>query len=92
MNNHEKIKPITVHCVKDHRLWKYTKKGGGRLQKCYEDQIGKDYTGQIDPQLSLGEIVYCTQCQPPLAVATLTLIHGRRAYEIDQQNVRKIRT
>ncbi len=92
MGNKEKVKSLTVYCDKGHKLWRYRKIGGGRLIKCYEDEIGRDYTGQISEELELGAIIYCTQCEPIVAVAFLTLIHGRRAYELEQSNVRRVRT
>lgn len=52
--------------------------------------IGRDYTGD-NTQLDLGQTIFCAQCEPPLAVAIVKIISGRRAYEVTS-GVRKIRT
>lgn len=85
----EKI--INVYCRKGHLLFeKYHKKGGGRLQKCYLDEIGNDHTGSAEREIN--ETIYCLECNPMLPVAILSLIHGRKAYKIIQSGIRKVVT
>ena len=85
----EKI--VNVYCKEDHLLFeRYHKKGGGRLQKCYADEIGSDLT--TSTQKEIGERIYCLRCNPMLPVAIVSLIHGRRAYKIIQSGVRKVVT
>lgn len=90
MSTKNKESTITVFCNNGHKLWRYKKVGAGLLQKCYEDMIGRDYTGD-NTQLDLGQTIFCAQCEPPLAVAIVKIISGRRAYEVTS-GVRKIRT
>lgn len=85
----EKI--INVFCRNGHLIFKnYHKVGGGRLQKCYSVEIGKDFTDSAEK--GIGDVIYCLKCNPMLPVATVSLIHGRRAFEIIQSGIRKIVT
>lgn len=91
MGKENKIKRIDVFCRSGHLLFeKYRKVGGGRLQKLYEDEIGKDHTDSLE--LPQSAVIYCYQCDPPRAVAAVNLIHGRRAYEVVQAGIRKVVT
>lgn len=85
----EKAKIINVHDKEGHLLFeRYRKVGSGRLLKCFRDEIGVDHTKSQD--LTLDQIIYCTQCEPPLAVAVVTMIHGRVAYKIKSSGVPKM--
>jgi len=85
----EKI--VNVYCRKGHLLFeKYHKKGGGRLQKCYINEIGNDLTESTKKEI--GETIYCLQCNPMLPVAVVSLIHGRKAYKIIPSGIRKVVT
>lgn len=86
-----KEKTINVYCRNNHLLFeRYRKVGGGRLQKCYRDEIGRDHTKSQD--LKLNQVIYCTKCEPALAVAVIKLIHGRIAYEVIPSGIRKVVT
>jgi len=88
----ESTNRINVYCKKGHLLFKnYRKVGGGTLLKCYEDEIGKDFSVHNEPP-SLEEIIYCGQCEPPLAVAVVKMIHGRVAFEVKHGGIRKVVT
>jgi len=91
MGKESKTKTVTVFCRQGHVLFeKYRKVGGGRLQKLYEDEIGKDLTGSQG--LPQSAIIYCRECEPPRPVAQVNLIHGRRAYQVIQSGIRKVVT
>lgn len=87
----KEAKTINVYCKNGHLLFKnYRKEGSGRLQKCFVDMIGKDLTDSSS--LKMNEIIYCTLCYPPIAVAVVGLVHGRPAYIINHSGTRKVIT
>jgi len=87
-------KQIDIKCKKRHLIFEgYNKVGKGRLLKVYQDQVKKDHTiPQEKEGLEIGDFIYCGICEPPLAVASLQMIHGKLAYKIKSSGVPKTRT
>jgi len=79
---------IKVHCQCGQLLFKYFKRGRGRLIKCYLDEIRRDYAGVSG--MPIGARPICPGCRKELGV--IKIIRGRPALKINQGTVEKTRT
>ena len=88
MGKENKARSIDVFCRDNHLLFeRYRKVGGGRLQKVYRDEIGRDHTASEN--LPNEVVIFCNQCEPPRPIAQVGNVHGRTAYIVFQTGIRK---
>ena len=82
-------KSVRICCKNGHPLWNYHTSQKNRITACDENEIYGDKTSAADHELTEEEVIYCSQCEPALAVATLELINGRLHRKLIRTAVRK---
>lgn len=82
------MRVVEVECKCGKVLWKYQKRGRGRLIKCYIPRILQDNIG-VDPKAPIGKEIMCTKCKK--RVGTVFGIKGIRAVKLNQGQIHPIR-
>jgi hypothetical protein len=79
---------VKVECQCGQCLFKYFKRGRGRLIKCFLDQIRDDGVGAVG--VPLGTRPVCPGCGK--AIGIVRMVRGRPALKLNQGAIRKTGT
>lgn len=79
-------KIIDVKCRCGAALFKYQKRGEGRLIKSYLPRILKDYGGILSEDMKISSFVFCPSCQKK--IGAIIGIKGVRAVKFNQGQIK----
>ena len=79
---------VDVSCKCGNKLFRYQKRGTGRLIKCFVSRISTDYIS-LSKKLPTGSAVNCPKCGERVGV--VQMIHGQVAVKLNQGQIKSIR-
>ena len=79
---------VDVVCKCGNKLFRYQKRGTGRLIKCFVSKIFADHIS-LPKKLPTGSAINCPKCGE--RVGAVQMIHGQVAVKLNQGQIKPIR-